>query len=92
MKVKIDLARPLPKAYEVGNVYRCRGGRALRDGNYWVLLAYDDQRRSCVLLMVDTEGNIVGADTRALHCIEDQVPIAYVEGLEDLELIMRSVP
>lgn len=91
MKIDIKLTTPLPDMVEVGNVYRCRGGRASGRGHMWVVLAVDKQRRSATLLMVDCEGEIVGTNTRALHYLKDQLPIAFVDGISDLVFTMRSL-
>ena len=78
------------------NVYAVKGGRGLRDGNMQVLLAITTPKEEwCgamgLLLVINKQGDPVGVNSYGMHYIEDLQPIAFVEGLEDLTLIMRSI-
>ena len=74
----------------VGNVYPCRGGRLLRDGCTFVLMHITSQRMG-LLLTVSREGEPIGVSQYGMHCIEEWTPIAFVEGLENLSLVMTSI-
>lgn len=42
-------------------------------------------------ITVNKEGEIIGGGSYGADYLEDKAPIAYVEGLEDLTLPMRSL-
>ena len=79
----------------IGNVYLVKGGRGMAKGHMHVLIAMTEPREyagiSCIMLTVDKDGKPVGSTNYALHYVEDLQPIAFVEGLEDLTLVMRSL-
>jgi hypothetical protein len=79
-----------------GNVYAVKGGRGLRDGNMQVLLAITTPKEEWrgamgLLLVINKQGEPVGVNSYGMHYIEELQPIAFVEGLDDLTLIMRSI-
>lgn len=86
--IRTDVAIP-GEGVRVGNVYPTKGGYGARKGHMFVVAAINEGIATC--LTVDKEGNIVGATIYGCHVFEDRTLIAYVEGLEDLELIMRSI-
>lgn len=43
------------------------------------------------MLTVNREGEPVGVTSYALSYIDDLSPIAFVEGIEDIDLTMRSI-
>ncbi len=96
--MKIDFKCPDVKfcdELKVGNVYPCRGGRPLRYGHLWVvasIAAGNCGKDTVVLLQVNRNGEICGAETYGSHYFEDKTPIAFVEGLEDVNLTMRGLP
>lgn len=79
----------------VGNVYPVRGGRGLREKNMQILIAMSEPKQyegvSCMFLVVSKEGKPVGVNRYALHYVEELTPIAFVDGLEDMTLTMRSL-
>lgn len=80
----------------VGNVYAVRGGRGLRDGHMQVLIAIATRNEawrgdSALLLVIDKEGNPVGVNSYGLHAVDNMQPIAFVDGLDSLNLTMRSL-
>jgi hypothetical protein len=40
---------------------------------------------------VDCDGEIVGANNYATHYFDNKVPMAKVEGLDEVALVMRSL-
>jgi len=88
INIQTDVAIPSDGA-RVGNVYPVKGGYGARDGQMMVIVAIN--AGIATLLKVDKEGNIKGATTYGCHVFEDRTLIAFVEGLEDLELVMRSI-
>ncbi len=83
----------------VGNVYPVKGGRGLRDGHMQVLIAITDpnsdkfssQGRMALLLVIDKDGSPRGVNSYGIHYINDLCPIAFVDGLDELEFNMRSL-
>jgi len=82
----------------VGNVYPVRGARGLRDGKMMILLAITESNpRNCcssataLMLVITKEGKPSGVTQYGLHYIQELSPIAFVDGLDDLSLIMRSL-
>jgi hypothetical protein len=97
--VKIDIQTTEVGPFEaarVGNVYPIKGGRGARYGNMQVLIAITEPREQWqgsmgLMLVISKEGKPVGVNSYGMHYIEDLQPIAFVEGLEELTLIMRSI-
>ena len=99
--MKIDIATnvPIPQSGPdmVGNVYPVRGGFGARNGHMHVIIAhYDKVAGGCrysgyCTVTVDCDGEIVGANSYAFHYFDDKVPMAKVEGLEEVPLVMRSL-
>lgn len=97
MKIEIqtDNFGPFEPA-RVGNVYPVKGGRGLRDGHMMVLIAVTDPKEqwrgsSGLMLVIDKEGNAQGVTSYGMSRVEELQPIAYVEGLDRIELTMRSL-
>jgi hypothetical protein len=97
MKIDIQTGNIGPwERARVGNVYPIKGGRGLRDGHMQVLIAITEpterwQGPAALLLVIDKEGNPRGVNSYGLHAIEDLQPIAFVDGLDQLTLTMRSL-
>jgi hypothetical protein len=96
MKINIEVGDFGPyEGARVGNVYPIRGGRGLRDGHMQVLIAVARQRDysgpSGLLLVITKEGEPIGVNSYGMHAIENMQPIAFVEGLEEMTLTMRSL-
>ena len=97
MKIDIQTTEVGPfEAARVGNVYPIKGGRGARYGNMQVLIAITEPREQWqgsmgLMLVISKEGKPVGVNSYGMHYIEDLQPIAFVEGLEELTLIMRSI-
>jgi hypothetical protein len=79
----------------VGNVYPVKGGRGLKNGHLQILLAITDPREyvgaSGLLLVITKDGKPVGVNSYGMHYIEDLCPVAFCEGIEDLDLTIRSI-
>lgn len=96
MRINIEVGEYGPyEPARVGNVYPIKGGRGLRDGHMQVLIAITEQRDysgpAGLLLVIDKEGKPRGVNSYGMHAIENMQPIAFVEGLEDMTLTMRSL-
>ena len=100
MKIEIALTDFSPhEPVRVGNVYSVKGGRGSRLKHMFVLFAiteslndkFDCREEQCLMLCIDKDGNPVGVTQYAMHYVNDLCPIAFVDGLEDLTLIMRSL-
>ena len=99
MKIDIQTTVPLPQSSEdmVGNVYPIRGGFGARNGHMHVIIAaYDKVQGGCrytgyCTVSVDCDGDIVGANSYAQHYFDGRVPMARVDGLDELQLVMRSI-
>jgi len=99
MHIEIDKSIPMPKSGPdmVGNVYPIRGGFGARNGHMHVIIShYDKAQGGCrysgyCTVTVDCDGEIVGANSYALHYFDGKVPMARVEGLDDIALSMRSL-
>lgn len=97
MKISVQVGEFGPcEAVRVGNVYPVRGGRGARDGNMQVLIAITKPRetwhgQAALLLVIDKNGNPTGVNSYGLHAIESWQPIAFVDGLDEMTLTMRSL-
>lgn len=74
----------------VGNVYAISGGYGRRSGHLMVLVAIT-AKQSCLMLVIDKDGEPVGVTSYGLHAIEDRAPIAFVPGLADLTFNMEPL-
>lgn len=98
MRINIltDNLRPFEEA-RVGNVYAVRGGRGAKMGHMMILIAigvavpYSCQGPMACMLVVNKEGEATGVTSYGMHYVEALCPIAFVEGLEDMELTMRAI-
>jgi hypothetical protein len=97
VKIDIALSNSAPSfELRVGNVYPVRGGRGASLGNMFVVVALTEPKdwrsaRMAVYLVVDRDGDIVGGGSYAQHYLEDKAPIAFVEGLDEITLVMGSL-
>lgn len=99
MKIDIQTDLPMPQNPEdmVGNVYPVRGGFGARNGHVHVIISHYDKVQGCCkysgycTVTVDCDGEIVGANNYALHYFNNKIPMARVDGLEEVQLVMRSI-
>lgn len=75
----------------VGNVYGCNGGYGRKAGHAMVLLAITE-KQSALMLVIDKDGSPVGVTSYGLHAIEERAPVAFVPGLDALNLTMEPLP
>lgn len=75
----------------LGNVYACGGGYGRKAGHAMVLLAITEKGYA-LMLVIDKDGNPVGVTSYGLHAIEDRSPVAFVRGLDALDLTMEALP
>lgn len=75
----------------VGNVYAISGGYGRKAGHSMVLLAITE-KASCLMLVIDRQGNPIGVTAYGLHAIEERAPIAFVPGLDALHFTMEPLP
>lgn len=73
-----------------GNVYPIAGGYGRKAGHMMILLHTTEAGR-CLFLIVDREGKPHGVTQYGEHAIRDRAPIAFVDGVEDMEFEMRSI-
>lgn len=83
--------RPLVGSPAIGDVYPVRGGRGLRYGHQHVVVAINEEQRMAYSLTIDRNGVVVGVYSIGLHVLEETIPIARVDGLEQLEFLVRSL-
>lgn len=97
MKIRIEVNDLSPPSeVRIGNVYSVKGGRGLKEGHMQVLIAITEPKENWqgpagLLLVIDKQGKPKGVNSYGMHYLEDLCPIAFVEGLEDMELVMRSL-
>jgi hypothetical protein len=96
MKIDIQINEFSPSdPVRVGNVYPIKGGRGIREKHMQILIAMSEAREyhgiHCLMLVVTKEGKPIGVNDYALHYVEELQPIAFVDGLEDMTLVMRSL-
>lgn len=90
MRVNIQTEVVIPAdGPNIGNVYPVKGGYGARDGLMMVLIAFSEGMAT--YLRINKEGEIVGAGSYGVSTFKDRVPIAYVEGVDEIELTMRSI-
>lgn len=95
ISLSFEDASPITET-RIGNVYHVRGGRGLRDGHLNIIIAITEpkdrfQGRMALCLTVDKDGDPRGVTSYGLHYFEDKMPIAFCEGVEDINLIVRSL-
>lgn len=73
----------------VGNVYPARGGRSAHRGYMHLIIGVHDGMAAFVV--INKDGEIVGASSYGVHVFEDRVPIAYAEGLDGLSFSIKSL-
>ena len=99
MQIDIQTNIPFPDSGPdmVGNVYPVRGGFGARNGHVHVIIAHYDKVHGCChysgycTVTVDSDGQIVGANSYALHYFDNKIPMARVDGLDEVQLVMRSL-
>lgn len=99
MKIRTEGVIPCPaNEARVGNVYPIKGGRGVRDGHMQVLIAitepkgkYETRGPMALLLVIDKEGSPRGVNSYGIHYVNELCPIAFVDGLDELEFSMRSL-
>lgn len=90
MKFNVDssIAYPIQQPV-VGNVYAVRGGSGAKHGHMNIIVSISDSMAT--VLTVSKEGTIVTASNFGLHYFEDKCPIAYCQGLEDLNFNIGKI-
>jgi hypothetical protein len=73
----------------IGNVYNVRGGTGARNGHMMVLVSIVGT--TVTTLTVNKNGDIVSGSNYGLHYFEDKCPIAYVDGLEELNFNIARI-
>ena len=79
----------------VGNVYQVRGGSGAKKGHVMVILAitnpepYNGQK--VLMLIVNKQGEPVGVTSYGVHYVRELTPIAFVDGMDEITLQMRSL-
>lgn len=96
--MKIDIQTTEFGPYDparVGNVYPVKGGRGLKNGHLQVLIAItkssDYRGPSGLMLVITKDGEPIGVNSYGMHYIEELCPVAFVEGLDEMTLVMRSL-
>lgn len=74
----------------VGNVYALSGGYGRKAGHVMVLIAIT-AKSSALMLVIDKDGEPVGVTAYGMHSIEERAPIAFVRGLDSLNLTMEAL-
>ena len=75
----------------VGNVYAINGGYGRKAGHSMVLMAVT-KTGAALMLVIDKDGEPVGVTSYGLHYLEERCPIAFVRGIDDLNLTMVAIP
>ncbi len=99
MKARIETDQPLiaPAQDMVGNVYQVRGGRGAQAGHMHIIVsAWEsetrwERQRGFATLTIDREGQIIGGNSYAQHYFMDKTPIARCDGIDEIELVVRSL-
>lgn len=96
MKIDVQTTEFSPlEAARIGNVYPIKGGRGLKQGHLQVLIAITEPKEysgpAGLMLVITKDGKPVGVNSYGMHYIEELCPIAFVDGLEDMTLVMRSL-
>lgn len=81
----------------IGNVYACNGGYGRKAGHAMVLIAITPVRsqmagQAALMLVINKDGEPIGVTSYGLHAIEERAPIAFVRGLDQLDLTMEPLP
>ena len=90
MKFVIDTVTPCPGETRVGNVYHVKGGSGSRYGHMMVLMAINPAG-SCLMMVIDKHGEPTGVTSYGRNYLDDRMPIAFCDGLDDLEFSVRSL-
>ena len=85
----VEQIREVIQEPTVGNVYNVRGGTGARKGHMQVVVALTET--GCVMLTVNRDGEVIGASCYGRHYIQEKIPMAFCDGLEELSFNIRSV-
>lgn len=66
----------------VGNVYNVRGGSGAKYGYMMIIVSIVGT--TVTVLTINKDGDIVSGSNYGMHYFEDKCPIAYCDGLEEL--------
>jgi len=97
MRVHVETITPCQDTEcRVGNVYSVRGGRGLRYGHMNIVMHItepDDRFNGsmALCLTVNKDGRPVGTTSYGAHYFDDKMPIAFCEGIEDVDLTIKSL-
>lgn len=95
--IQTDFTTPATRQDMVGNVYPVRGGFGARNGHMHVIIAATEKIKGCckyggyTTITIDSDGDIIGGNQYAFHYFDEKVPMARVDGLEDIHLVLRSI-
>jgi hypothetical protein len=91
MKIEIALTNFVPEIQpQVGSVYNVRGGKGARLGYMNIIFAITKDRMA-LIITVDRDGEIISCCSYGVSYFEDKQPIAFVDGFDQLEFVMRSL-
>lgn len=65
---------------------------SLRKAGHSMVLIAITKANSALLLVIDRDGEPVGVTSYGLHAIEERAPIAFVPGIEAMNLTMEALP
>lgn len=96
MRINVSGEMIPPSATRVGDVFPVRGGRGMKLGHYHVVIAFKEPQdkydsRSVVTLTINREGDVVGAGSYRDDYFDDKSLVGRVEGLDEVDLTLRSV-
>ena len=96
MKIHVELdTQCAEEPLRIGNVYHVKGGHGSSVGHMQICIAITEPKpcvgRWALMLVVDKEGNPVNVTRYGIHVFEDRQPMAFVDGFENLEFVMRSL-
>ncbi len=97
MKINIEVGDFGPyEPARVGNVYPIKGGRGLRYGHMQILMAITEPKEQyqgpmSLMLVITKGGEPIGVNSYGMHYVNDLQPIAFVDGLKEISLTMRSL-
>ena len=74
---------------KIGNVYAARGGGRKSSPRMWVLISFDVENDSAVLLGIGADGTIVSGVKYYRYTIEKWPVIGECQGVSEMELSVR---
>lgn len=88
MKVNINgVSLPQGLDPKIGNLYAGKGGR--NGPAYWLVIARTPSK-GCVLLGLDSSGQVVSSTNYNSHAIKDRMLLGFVNGIDSLSFDLES--